>query len=55
MATWVDLVVVSSQPHDLQSCIADTLHYEGFGEIKVPSGSEMTFSFRFEDPVTHQQ
>ncbi|CAJ1345955.1 unnamed protein product [Effrenium voratum] len=34
---WVDLVVVSSQPHDLQSCIADTLHYEGFGEIKVPS------------------
>lgn len=48
---WVDLLVTSNQAY--QSCITDQ-RYDGFGEITVPSGSEISFKFQLVDPITNQ-
>eukprot|EP00434_Breviolum_minutum_P031701 symbB.v1.2.028035.t1/scaffold2927.1/size67078/2 len=48
---WIDLLVTSNQAY--QSCITDQ-RYDGFGEITVPAGSEISFKFQLVDPITNQ-
>eukprot|EP00913_Durusdinium_trenchii_P002877 g2664.t1 len=48
---WVDLLVTSAEPY--QSCLTDQRYYDGFGEISVASGSDVSFKFQVVDPISN--